>query len=661
MAPGQAYTGGPPGHVPLDNAFSFAFSQPLQAANDYTPRELVLPRIEDERPIFIDNKTDRTLRFGQIGKDARAVAAGLLRLGLDPNDTVKLPPTASCPAGPEIAPVVLIQLPNCLPYAPILFGVLASGLTATLVSPALTSDEIAWILQNARPRAIITATACLPAMQGAIAKQADAARTFFSTVPLFTVDAAGDPYPQPASPTPLPSDWRALLAPEPNPKSTVNLSPGFPASRAASRTAVILWSSGTSGRSKGVLLSHHALNFTIASMWHDADFYLARPQRQVWLGYVPFYHVFGLCNVFLLAVATGTAVYTMPSFHLETVLQAVRDRGVTYFHMAPPVAVMLAKAAVVEPYARSGGFKTVTAGVTGGAPLGYEVIEEVYKRCGFRVRMGYGLSETCATALQGGCGEKEMRAHAGDTGVPHWGVELLIAANSGEGVYATKPGEKTKAAAWDEEGEVLIRAPGLLLAYLPIGVFSFSSSSSSSSSSKQQQQQPDMSVTQEALTADGWFRTGDVGALSPAGRLRITDRLKELIKVRAYQVAPAELEAVLCSSEAVADAGVIGIYDKSEATEYPRAFVVPRAAGTVTGGVAKMSRAELEGLAQQLKVLVETRTAKYKWLVGGIVFVDQIPKSPSGKILRRLLKDGGEVARGVEFKVYTKKRRDAKL
>lgn len=571
--------------------------------------------------------------MGQISKDALAFGAGLLRLGLDPKNIVKLPPTPTCPAGPEVAPVVLIQLPNILPFAPVFFGTLAAGMTATLVSPALTSAEIAWILQNARPRAIITASACLPAMKDALAQQQDAA--FFSAVPIFTVDAAADTYPAP-QPTSAPSsDWRSLLAPSPVKLNTTTV---FDPATAPARTAVILWSSGTSGRSKGVLLSHHALNFSIASIWHDADYYSAKPQRQVWLGYVPFYHVFGLVNVFLLAVATGSTVYTMPAFNLEVVLKAVQDRKVTYLHMAPPVAVMLAKAAVVEPYAKNGGFKSIVAAVTGGAPLGHEVVEEVYKRCGFRVRLGYGLSETCSTSLQRGWGEKEMREQAGDTGKPHWGVELLIA--KGEG-YAKKPGEKTAAAGIDVEGEVLVRAEGLMSAYLPVGALAG--------------QKPDMSVTEDALTADGWFRTGDVGALCPNGRLRITDRLKELIKVRAYQVAPAELEAVLCSSEAVADAGVIGIYDKSEATEWPRAFVVPRA------GRQNMSRADLEKLAGQLKTLVESRTAKYKWLVGGIVFVDQIPKSPSGKILRRILKDGGKEAQGIEVKLYEKKKRDAKL
>ncbi|KAL2150136.1 hypothetical protein VTH82DRAFT_7812 [Thermothelomyces myriococcoides] len=633
----KAYAGSPPGSVPVTDTFSFAFNEPFYKASDFVPREHVVPPIEAQRPIFVDNKTDRTLTYSRISKDALAIAAGLRQLGLDPNDIVKLPPTPSCPSGPEIAPIVLIQLPNSLPFAPILFGTLASGMTATLVSPALTAAEIAWILQNARPRVIITATACLAAMKEALSKQDDA--SFFSSIPIFTVDAAADTYPEAQSTPPQPSDWRSLLPS--NPPSVY--SPAFPASAAPTRTAVILWSSGTSGRSKGVLLSHHALNTSLASLWHDADYYGARPQQQVWLGYVPFYHVFGLCNVFLLAVAAGATVYTMPSFHLETVLRAIRDRGVTYMHMAPPVAVMLAKAAIVEPYARSRSFRTVVGAVTGGAPLGHEVVEQVYRRCGFRVRLGYGLSETCSTALQRGLSEREMHEHAGDTGRPHWGVEIIIA-GSGEGAYARRPGEKTPAAPVDVEGEVLVRAPCLMSAYLPVGIFSPGGRA-----------KPDMSATEDALTADGWFRTGDVGAIGPHGRLRITDRLKELIKVRAYQVAPAELEAVLCSSESVADAGVIGIYDESEATEWPRAFVVPRA------GRENMSQADLEKLAGELKVLVEKRTTKYKWLVGGIVFVDQIPKSPSGKILRRVLKNGGPETKGVEVKLYEKKKRDSKL
>jgi acyl-CoA synthetase (AMP-forming)/AMP-acid ligase II len=516
---------------------------------------------------------------------------------------------------------VLIQLPNCLPYAPILLGIFASGLTATLVSPALTSSEIAWILQSARPRAIITSKPYLPAMTAALDSQTD--KSYFSSLPIFTYDPATDVYPLPPN-NPSPSDWTSLLSTHP-----MQSSHPLPNKSPSTRTAVILWSSGTSGRSKGVLLSHHALNITTASLWHDADFY--HGQRQHWLGYVPFYHVFGLANSLLLTICAGSTTYVMPAFNLEAVLAAVPRRGVTYFHMAPPVAVMLAKSPLVEKYAKAGAFKTVAAGITGGAPLGHEVVVEVYRRLGFRIKLGYGLSETGSTSLQRGLTEADMHAAAGDSGLPHWGTELLIDADGKGGNGTIRP------ASIGESGEILVRGPGLLMAYLPVTTTKTG--------------EPDMSTSLDALTPDGWFRTGDIGHIDASGRLSITDRLKELIKVRAYQVAPAELEAVLCSSELVADAGVIGVYDASEATEWPRAYVVARNKGT--------TKQDLEKLAQELRKLVEKRAAKYKWLRGGIVFVDQIPKSPSGKILRRVLKEGN--VKGTEVQVYVKKVRDAKL
>lgn len=540
--------------------------------------------------------------------------------------------------------MVLIQLPNCLAFASILFGTFASGLTASLASPALTATELGWILQNARPRAIITAKASLGAMREALKAQEDAA--FFAKVPVFTVDVAGDAYLSGAAATqPSPSssqeqDWSALLKSPSSPARSYQLS----AATAPNRTAVILWSSGTSGRSKGVLISHNALVFATASIWYDADFHRSGLQ-QSWLGYVPFYHVFGLCNIFLLAPCVGAACHVMSAFNLEAMLAATARRRVTYLHMAPPVAVMLAKAAVVDKYVKQGGFKTVVAGVTGGAPLGHEVVVEVHRRLGFRVKMGYGLSETCNTSLQRGITEADMHAGAGDSGRPHYGVELLIAA---DGQDFSKGGE-TVPGKTGAPGEILIRSPSLMSAYLPIGGVVAAAAGAGAKA-------PDMSVTAEALTADGWFRTGDVGFLDARGAIHITDRLKELIKVRAYQVAPAELEAVLCSSEAVADAGVIGIYDSSQATEWPRAYVVPRDPELVRNG----DRAGLEKLAGELRALVEKRTARYKWLVGGIVFADAIPKSPSGKILRRVIKDGG-VKGGIEVSVYQKKKRDSKL
>lgn len=533
--------------------------------------------------------------------------------------------------------MVLVQLPNCLAFPTVVFGIFASGLTASLASPALTASELSWILENARPRAVVTAKASLGAMREALQSQKDTA--YFSQIPVFIVDVATEEYPFAASLSVSPlstvqeRDWKCLLAEPAFPVEPFRLPP----SSAANRTALILWSSGTSGRSKGVLHSHNALVFATISLWADADF--DKPGlQQNWLGYVPFYHVFGFCNILVLAPAIGAKCYVMQAFKLDEVCAAIRQRKITYLHMAPPVAVMLAKAPMVEKYSSNGGFKSIVCGVTGGAPLGHEVVLEVYNRLGFRIKMGYGLSETCNTSMQRGITEGRMHADAGDSGAPHLGVELMIAADGQDSKAKT-----TKATKLNTPGEILIRSPSLMTAYLPVGGLAPGA-------------KPDMSITNEALTPDGWFRTGDVGHLDAKGHLHITDRLKELIKVRAYQVAPAELEAVLCSSDLVADAGVIGIYDKSEATEWPRAFVAPQNPELVQN----KDRKGLEELAASLKELVEKKTAKYKWLIGGIIFVDAIPKSPSGKILRRIMKDGG-VKGGIEVALYERKRRDTKL
>ncbi|KAM0355133.1 hypothetical protein ACHAPU_000993 [Fusarium lateritium] len=620
---------GQPANVPGANVFDFVFSSPFQHEGDFVPRSRRVPKVRDDQPIFVDHASERPLTFSRVKRDALTLATNLQSLGLDPNALETLPPTASC-AGAEVAPVVLIQLPNCLPFATLMMGTIAAGLTVTLASPSLTTTELAWVVKNSRPRVLFTTKSMLETVEKALETQEDEA--YKNSVRVYTVDLATDLYPLSPASHAEEGDWKNLLTLS---KSSLTAAHPFSPESAATRTAIILWSSGTSGRSKGVLLSHQAINFSVASLWHDADFY---GFHQRWLGYVPFYHVFGLTNIFLLALATGSTVYTMPAFKLDTVLSAIPRRQVTYLHMAPPVAVMLAKSPLVEPFARRdargrNAFSSVVAGVTGGAPLGHEVVEKVFHRLGFLVRLGYGMSEACSITVQKGLREKDMNNYKSDTGRPHWGVELMIAATGEE-----PTGPTTKASPFGAPGEILVRSPGLMSAYVPTQGLGSSET-------------PDMSVTAEAFTPDGWLRTGDVGTLDEEGNLCITDRIKELIKVRAYQVAPAELEAILCSSDDVADAGVVGVHDKSEATEWPRAYVV--------AADQDKSEADLKVLAHELKSLVESHAARYKWLVGGIVFVKQIPKSPSGKILRRVIRDGG--VQGFEVMLYQRKKRDHKL
>ncbi|KAG9535474.1 acetyl-CoA synthetase-like protein, partial [Aureobasidium melanogenum] len=218
-----------------------------------------------------------------------------------------------------------------------------------------------------------------------------------------------------------------------------------------------------------------------------------------------------------------------------------------------------------------------------------------------------------------------IQPQLGNTGVPCFGIELKI-------VSVDDP---TKTVAKGLEGEILIRSPTNMTCYLN-----------------------NKTATDEALDREGWFHTGDVGKVDTNGHLWITDRLKDVMKVKGFQVSPSELENILCGSPSVADAAVCGLFDAGLASELPRAYVVPSskhllAQCTPNGPVTP----ELQALAQEIKQLVESKTVRYKWLTGNVVFVPAVPKSPSGKILRRMLVG----VQGVEVKLYLSRAEKAKL
>ncbi|EON67618.1 hypothetical protein W97_06761 [Coniosporium apollinis CBS 100218] len=485
-----------------------------------------------------------------------------------------------------------------------------------MANPALTASELAWILQNAKPQAIVTTLDGWKTLRRAIEELSDnvVRQTLLRDDRIFTVDPTSDPYGTashtPGPPPPGARDWKALLSSPPL-KSPIPFTP----SECLARTAVIIWSSGTSGKSKGVQLSHAALTTSLAALWHistgfDGD--------ERWLAFVPFFHVFGLTNVLLLAACCGGTALVMPKFEPRTLLGYVQRHRVTFLHMAPPVAVLLAKSPMLDDFDVS----SVRGGVSGGAPLGSEVIETVHKRLGFPVKLGYGMSEAPSLCHQVGDTWEELQPQLGSTGVPLYGVEIKIVPSDSDGAGAVlKRGR---------EGEILVRSPSVMSGYLNNGA-----------------------ATAEAFTQDGWLRTGDVGKIDDSGFLWITDRLKEVIKVKGFQVSPSELEAVLCASPLVADAGVISVFDAAQATELPRAYVVPTDTTLLTQHVLGETEAspELKRLGGEVRKWVEGRTAHYKWLRGNVVFVLQIPKTPSGKILRRLLKD----TKGVDVCIYPEK------
>jgi acyl-CoA synthetase (AMP-forming)/AMP-acid ligase II len=275
----------------------------------------------------------------------------------------------------------------------------------------------------------------------------------------------------------------------------------------------------------------------------------------------------------------GATVVTLPRFDFEQVLKTMQDYRVTFAHLVPPIVLAMSKSPLVDGYDLSS-LHTIFSGA---APLGEELARACAERLGCAVVQGYGMTETSpATHLS-------SKAHnkPGSVGLCVPNMECrLVSVETGEEVGA------------GERGEIHVRGPQVMKGYLGL---------------------PE--ATAQTVDAEGWLHTGDVALVDEEGFFFIVDRAKELIKYKAFQVAPAELEAVLLTHPSVADAAVIPSPDE-EAGEVPKAFVV------VKEGHG-MSEAEVLGY-------VASHVAPYK-KVRRVEFVTQIPKSPSGKILRRLL------------------------
>lgn len=335
------------------------------------------------------------------------------------------------------------------------------------------------------------------------------------------------------------------------------------------------YSSGTTGLAKGVMLSHHNLiaNFVLSSEVNP------QVEDDKMFAVLPFFHIYGMVLLLCLALYNGVTLLTSPRFDLEQFLRIVQDHKVTLLSLVPPLVLALAKQPIIDQYDLSS-VRLITCGA---APLGLDLEEACGKRLDCGIIQGYGLTE-----VAGAC---HIRALGSPLDRP--GSVGPVLQNTESKIIDVETGAELGP---NETGEVLVRGPHIMLGYL---------------------NNPEATV--HCIDEDGWFHTGDVGYADDDGCFFIVDRVKELIKYKAYQVAPAELEALLLTHEAVADAAVIPSPDE-EAGEVPKAFVI--------------RKGELS--EQALMTWVAERVAPHK-KVRRVEFVDEIPKSASGKILRRLL------------------------
>ncbi|MGW4483886.1 AMP-binding protein [Amycolatopsis sp. NPDC004368] len=340
--------------------------------------------------------------------------------------------------------------------------------------------------------------------------------------------------------------------------------------------AVLPYSSGTTGLPKGVLLTHRNVVANLSQMQPLTEL---RPGKRA-IAVLPLFHIYGMNGIMNMSLLNRATVVTMPRFDLKGFLDVVVEYRVDHLFIAPPIALALAKVPFVADY----DLGCVDVVMSAAAPLDAELAEEVGARLGVVVLQGYGLTET--SPCTHGIPVDRPDVDRGSIGVLMPSVEARV--------VDPVTGEDAS------RGELWVRGPNVMRGYLN-----------------------NPAATAAAVDGSGYLHTGDVVTVDSAGVFRVVDRLKELIKYKGFQVAPAEIEAVLLTHPGVVDAAVIGVPDV-EAGEVPKAFVVRRGEELNEGGV---------------KEFVAGRVAGYK-KVRVVEFVDVIPRSAAGKVLRKVLREG---------------------
>jgi len=344
----------------------------------------------------------------------------------------------------------------------------------------------------------------------------------------------------------------------------------------ATHTVVLPYSSGTTGLPKGVMLTHRNLVANIEQCRHAIKY----TDDEVALAALPFFHIYGMQVLMNGLLANGVTTVTMPRFDMVEALQAVQDRKITRFFAVPPIILGLAKAPIVDDYDTS----SIRQIFSGAAPLGAELAAEAGARLGCEVVQGFGMTELSPVS------------HCTVEGEYRPGTSGVTVSNTESRIVDPATGEDQGVG---ERGELWVRGPQVMVGYL---------------------NNPD--ATAATIDDDGWLHTGDVAIIDDHGHMTIVDRLKELIKFKGFQVAPAELEALLITHPKVADVAVIGIPD-DEAGEIPKAFVTATPGDTVT--------------LEEIQALVGEHLVSYKQ-IKQLEVIDAIPKSASGKILRKDLR-----------------------
>lgn len=464
--------------------------------------------------------------------------------------------------------VAVVVLPNIPEFAIILLGLVRAGFVAITVNPSFAAGEMCRQFANVDVKLVFTTS--------------EAYKTVIKTlqliklqVPVVTVKTQGDAQLNHGT-----IDFKNVI------QQSSNIQ--FNVERSNEDTVIMPFTSGTTGYPKGIELTHKNIvsclyqmstkEFDIVSETNGSD-------QDVIPLILPMYHLYGMVVLLLHGLLKGCKLVIVPKISSQILISILERHKPTVIYLVPPIFQMMLNSNRVG---RSQ-FDTVKYILSGGACLGYSDIVALQDKVGGHVNIvqAYGLTESSSMS--------HSQTPCLKNGIKPGGVGFLLPLTEGKIISH----EDEKELPHYQVGEILLRGPQIMKGYYN-----------------------DEKTNKEVFTYDGWFKTGDIGYCDEDGHFFITGRLKEMIKVKGFQVAPAELEELIRQHPGVEDVAVIGV-PRHLFGDFPKAFVVRKRDSNVT--------------AFEIEEFVKKNVVKYKQLSGGVVFTESIPKSPSGKILRKLL------------------------
>ncbi|KAF8998854.1 acyl-CoA synthetase [Cyathus striatus] len=560
----------PPAPVVQESIYSYLFN----TTNVYPPTD----------PAFVDAADGTTITRGAL-KDLT------LRLAYGLRQHVLLPCTSNLPQLTNLArgDMIMIMSPNSMSWPIALFGCVAAGLRITMASSSSTARELLWQWQSSNARTILVAPTLVPVVRDMLRLagfcEEEANRR------IWVMDKLWDPI----APKLSDHNWLGDLLNH----GILSEEEKFNG-RDSDEPVYICYSSGTTGRPKGVETTHKNIATVLGAtkvLWSQVE-----KETDVYMGLLPVYHMFGLAITMHYPFFSGKPLVMVNSgFEPASFCKAIEEYRITTLMLVPPLILILSTHSAVDEY----DLRSVTNISSGGASLSTVVASKLLTRL--------RAKGSQAVILQGQwCGSTETTCPAqmvapvkadqklGSVGELMPNIEARLVEDSPD----ARDVEEGQA------GEMWLRGPTIMRGYL---------------------NNPDANAS--TFTQDGWFKTGDILRRDDDGYYYIVDRKKEMIKYKGYQVAPAELEALLLENPEVADVGVIGIKDEYSGDELPRAYVAP------VEQVILKHPLEKNSFEKRVQKWVEGQVSHYKYLRGGVVAIESIPKSATGKILRKDLRE----------------------